>query len=300
MFRVNRKIGVKKETQGMLIGLVGVVIFGVTLPLTKLAAEVFNAEFISFGRATLAGIAGLIYITIQRAPLPSWAVIKRLVWIICGVIIGFPYLMTLAMVSGSSSHGGIILGFMPLLTTIVGVIKFKERPSKGFWLVSLMGTGIVLTYALIQGSGSLSTMDFLLLGATIFSAVGYAEGAELSRTMSPKLVISWAVVVALPINLLMTILNFQVEYIQVDPKYVMSFLFLGLFSMYIGFFFWYQGMALGGIARVGQVQLVQPFITLVFANLILAERLEAINFIFAGLVVLSVILGKHMLVKRVH
>jgi len=288
----------KKETKGMLIGFVGVIIFGLTLPISKLAVEVFSPEFISFGRAFVAGLAGLTYILVQRAPIPSWAIIKRMLLIILGIVVCFPYLMTLAMAKGSSSHGGIILGFMPLLTTIVGVVKFKERPSKGFWIASLLGTSVVLIYALIQGSGSLSYMDFLLLGATIFSALGYAEGGELSRIMSPKIVISWAVVISLPINGLVTYLTFQPEYLHVDLQYWSSFLFLGLFSMFIGFFFWYEGLSIGGISRVSQVQLLQPFITLVCANLILSERLELINFVFAALVVSSVLVGKQMLVKR--
>ena len=290
----------KKETTGMLIGLVGVIIFGLTLPASKLAVEVFHPAFVSFGRALIAGLAGLAYILINKAPIPSFSKIKKMLFIVFGIVVGFPYLMTLAMAKGSSSHGGIILGFMPLLTTIVGVIKFKERPSKGFWFASILGTSFVLIYALIQGSGSLSYMDFLLLSATIFSAIGYAEGAELSREISPKLVISWAVVIALPLNALVSFYFFEPSYLNVDPKYWQALLFLGLFSMYIGFFFWYEGLSMGGISRVSQVQLLQPFITLLCAYLLLAEPLKPINFIFAALVVSSVLLGKQMLVKRAH
>jgi drug/metabolite transporter (DMT)-like permease len=290
----------KKETSGMLIGLIGVTIFALTLPATKIAVTVFDPAFVSFGRAFIAGIAGLIYILIKKAPIPSLIHIKRMFFIVIGIVVAFPYLMSLAMAKGSSSHGGIILGFMPLLTTIVGVIKFKERPSKGFWFASILGTSFVLIYALIQGSGALSTMDFLLLSSTIFSAIGYAEGAELSREMSPKLVISWAVVLALPINAFITFYFFQQEYLKADVLYWQALLFLGLFSMYIGFFFWYEGLSMGGISRVSQVQLLQPFITLICANILLLEPLTTINFVFAALVVASVFLGKQMLVKRAY
>ncbi len=288
----------KNETKGMLIGLVGVCIFALTLPISKLAVEVFSPAFVSFGRAFIAGIAGLGYILVTKAPIPSWTILRRMLLIVVGIVIGFPYLMTLAMANGSSSHGGIILGFMPLLTTLFGVVRHKERPSKGFWLASLLGTTLVLTYALIQGSGSFSYMDFLLMTATIFSALGYAEGAELSRFINPKLVISWAVVIGLPINAVVTYITLPSNYLEVPLMYWQSLLFLGLFSMYIGFFFWYEGLSMGGISRVSQVQLTQPFITLIFANLVLSEKLEAINFIFAALVVASVFLGKQMLVKR--
>ena len=126
----------------------------------------------------------------------------------------------------------------------------------------------------------------------------YAEGAELSRFINPKLVISWAVVIGLPINAVVTYITLPSNYLEVPLMYWQSLLFLGLFSMYIGFFFWYEGLSMGGISRVSQVQLTQPFITLIFANLVLSEKLEAINFIFAALVVASVFLGKQMLVKR--
>jgi drug/metabolite transporter (DMT)-like permease len=282
----------------MLIGVVGILIFGLTLPMTKLAVEVFSPAFVSFGRATLAGCAGLIYIGWLKAPIPPWKTIKKMLFIIGGIVIGFPFLMTLAMSKGSSSHGGIILGFMPMMTTIVGVLRFKERPSKGFWFASIFGTALVLIYALIQGAGQLTIMDFLLLFAAIFSAIGYAQGGELSREISPRLVISWAVVLSLPLNGLVTYLAFQQEYLQVDAHYWYSFVFLGLFSMYIGFFFWYAGLSMGGISRVSQVQLLQPFFTLIFANIFLSEQLTAINFIFAGMVVLSILVGKKMLVVR--
>jgi len=284
----------------MFIGLVGIVIFALTVPMSKLAVEAFSPAFVSFGRATLAGCAGLLYIGWVKAPLPPWKTIKKIFFIIGGIVIGFPFLMTLAMSKGSSSHAGIVLGFMPMMTTIVGVIRFKERPSKGFWVASLIGTALVLIYALIQGAGQLTMMDLLLLLAAIFSAIGYAQGGDLSREMSPKLVISWAVVLSLPFNGLVTFLAFQQEYLQVDINYWYSFLFLGLFSMYIGFFFWYAGLSMGGISRVSQVQLLQPFFTLIFANLFLSEKLTAINFIFAALVVLSILVGKKMLVVRAH
>lgn len=290
----------KLETKGMFVGLVGIVIFALTVPMSKLAVDVFSPTFVSFGRATLAGCAGLLYILWLKAPLPPWKTIKKILVIIGGIVIGFPYLMTLAMSKGSSSHAGIILGFMPMMTTIVGVIRFKERPSKGFWIASFIGTALVLIYALIQGAGQLSMMDFLLLLAAIFSAIGYAQGGDLSREISPKLVISWAVVLSLPFNGLITFLAFQEEYLYVDIHYWCAFLFLGLFSMYIGFFFWYAGLSMGGISRVSQVQLLQPFFTLIFANLFLSEKLTAINFIFAALVVLSILVGKKMLVVRAH
>jgi drug/metabolite transporter (DMT)-like permease len=246
----------------MLIGLVGVAMFSLTLPITKIALEALNPYFISFGRATLAGLAALIYVISIKAPIPELQTLKKLGIIVLGVIVGFPLLLTLALDQGSSSHGAIMIGILPLVTSIVGAIRFKERPSIGFWIAAIVGAGLVLTYALITGSGQLSQMDILLVLACIFSAIGYAEGAELSRRINPKLVISWALIVSLPLNGLITVLNFEESFLRAEAQVWIAFVYLGLFSMYIGFFFWYAGLAKGGIARVSQVQLVQPFLTL--------------------------------------
>lgn len=284
----------------MLIGLVGIIIFGLTLPATKVALDSFSPAFISFGRAAIAGLIGLFYLLWRKEPIPQLAVLKKLLILVVGIVIAFPYLMTLAMANGSSAHGGIILGFMPIVTTVIGVIKFKERPSWGFWFASLLGTGLVLLYALIQGSGQLSRMDYLLMLAAFFSSAGYAQGAELARTMNPKVVISWAVVLSLPINLIVTAITYEPEYLHSDLPQYLGLLFVGIFSMYIGFFFWYEGLALGGIARVSQVQLIQPFVTLIGSAIFLSEKLTRLNVIFAVLVVLSILLGKTMLIKKAH
>lgn len=284
--------------RGMLIGLVGVAMFSLTLPITKIALEALNPYFISFGRATLAGIAALIYVISIKAPIPEPQILKKLGIIVLGVIVGFPLLLTLALDQGSSSHGAIVIGILPLVTSIVGAIRFKERPSIGFWIAAIVGAGLVLTYALITGSGQLSQMDILLVLACIFSAIGYAEGAELSRRINPKLVISWALIVSLPLNGLITVLNFEESFFRAEAQVWIAFVYLGLFSMYIGFFFWYAGLATGGIARVSQVQLVQPFLTLVAGSLLIGEAITWINIIFATLVVISVMVGKSMLIER--
>ena len=284
--------------RGMLIGLVGVAMFSLTLPITKIALEALNPYFISFGRATLAGLAALIYVISIKAPMPEPQILKKLGIIVLGVIVGFTLLLTLALDQGSSSHGAIVIGILPLVTSIVGAIRFKERPSIGFWMAAIVGAGLVLTYALITGSGQLSQMDFLLALACIFSAIGYAEGAELSRRINPKLVISWALIVSLPLNGLITVLNFEESFLRAGAQVWIAFVYLGLFSMYIGFFFWYAGLAKGGIARVSQVQLVQPFLTLVAGSLLIGEAITWINIVFATLVVISVMVGKSMLIER--
>ena len=221
-----------KETKGMLIGFIGILIFSLTLPVSKIAIQSFDPYFIAFGRAALAGLIALAYLVILREPMLTKADLPRFVVIALGVVFGFPILTTVAMAYGSSSHGAVILGMMPLATTVIGVVRFGERPSTGFWLVSLLGAALVATYALLKSSGSFTLV------------------------------------------------------------------YLSLFPMFLGFFFWYEGLAVGGIARVSQVQLIQPFCTLFAANILLGEPLTWMNLIFAVLVVSTVILGKRMLVQR--
>jgi len=289
---------VNKDTKGMLIGFIGILIFSLTLPVSKIAILSFDPYFIAFGRATLAGTVALAYLLYKKEIMPSKADFAKFVVIALGVVFGFPIFTTVAMTEGSSSHGAVILGMMPLATTVIGVIRFKERPSLGFWLVSLLGAALVVVYALLKSSGSFTYVDGLLVLGGISACVGYVEGGELSRKMNPRSVISWALVISLPVNIVMSYVTFNTQYVHAGPIAWTSFLYLSLFSMFIGFFFWYEGLAVGGIARVSQVQLLQPFCTLVVASVLLGDSLTITNLFFAFLVVSTVVLGKRMLVKR--
>ena len=282
----------------MLIGFIGILIFSLTLPVSKIAIESFNPYFIAFGRATLAGLFAIAYLVIQRAPMLAKADLAKFVVIALGVVFGFPILTTVAMAYGSSSHGAVILGMMPLATAVIGVVRFGERPSIGFWLVSLLGAALVVIYALLKSSGSFTLVDGLLVLGGICACIGYVEGGELSRTMNPRAVISWALVISLPINIVCSYFTFTPSYLDAGAMAWTIFAYLSLFPMYLGFFFWYEGLAVGGIARVSQVQLIQPFCTLFAANILLGEPLTWMNLVFAVLVVSTVILGKRMLIKR--
>lgn len=282
----------------MLIGFIGILIFSLTLPVSKIAVLTFDPYFIAFGRACLAGFFALAYLLYKQAPLPSKTDLVKIAVIALGVVFGFPIFTTVAMTEGSSSHGAVILGMMPLATTVIGVIRFKERPSMGFWLVSIVGAALVMTYALLKSAGSLSYIDGLLVLGGICACIGYVEGGELSRRMNPSVVISWALVISLPFNMMATYFTFSPAYWSADAIALTSFIYLSLFSMYLGFFFWYEGLAVGGIARVSQVQLIQPFCTLLAASFFLGDSLTIMNMVFAFLVVSTVVLSKRMLVKR--
>lgn len=287
-----------KETKGMLIGFVGILIFSLTLPVTKIAILSFDPYFIAFGRATLAGALALAYLVIFKEPMLAKADIGKLVVIALGVVFGFPIFTTVAMAYGSSSHGAVILGMMPLASTVIGAIRFGERPSIGFWMVSLLGAALVVTYALLKSSGSFTLVDVLLVLGGICACIGYVEGGELSRKMNPRAVISWALVISLPANIVFSYLTFDSAYLNVGTFAWSIFVYLSLFPMFLGFFFWYEGLAIGGIARVSQVQLIQPFCTLIVASILLGDSLTWTNVVFAVLVVSTVILGKRMLIKR--
>lgn len=287
-----------KETKGMLIGFIGILIFSLTLPVTKLAILSFNPYFIAFGRATLAGAVALAYLVVKHEPMLAKADIGKFVVIALGVVFGFPILTTVAMTHGSSSHGAVILGMMPLATTVIGVIRFGERPSLGFWVVSVLGAALVVVYALLKSSGSFTLVDILLVLGGICACIGYVEGGELSRKMNPRAVISWALVISLPFNIVFSYLTFNSAYFDAGIGAWTIFIYLSLFPMFLGFFFWYEGLAIGGIARVSQVQLIQPFCTLLAASILLGDSLTWMNLVFAVLVVSTVILGKQMLIKR--
>ena len=281
-----------QETKGMWLGFIGVLMFSLTLPFTRIAVAELSPYFVTFGRSLLGGICALLLFTYTRPKLPTKNQLLRLCVIALGVVYGFPLLVSLAMQTLPSAHGGIVLGVLPLATAVVGALRFKERPSMAFWATAILGSVLVIAYAALNGSGGVAPEDGLLFVAIASAAIGYSEGGKLSEEMSAVDVISWALVLTLPINLLLTYQFLDFDVYAVSTSAIASFMYVGLVSMYIGFFFWYRGLALGGVARVGQVQLLQPFLTLVGAYFLLGEPITAMNVGFAVSVLAVVVLGK--------
>ena len=281
-----------QETKGMWLGFIGVLMFSLTLPFTRIAVAELSPYFVTFGRSLLGGVCALFLFFITRPKLPTQSQLMRLCVIALGVVYGFPLFVSLAMQTLPSAHGGIVLGVLPLATAVVGALRFKERPSMAFWATAILGSVLVITYASLSGSGGLAPEDGLLFVAIASAAIGYSEGGKLSEEMSAVQVISWALVLTLPINLFFTCLFLDFEIRSVSTPAIISFAYVGLVSMYIGFFFWYRGLALGGVARVGQVQLLQPFLTLAGAYFLLDEQITAMNVGFALSVLVVVVLGK--------
>lgn len=285
------------ETKGMLLGFIGVLMFSLTLPFTRIAVAELSPYFVTFGRSSLGGICALLLFAFTKPKLPTKNQLIRLSVMALGVVYGFPLFISLAMKTLPSAHGGIVLGVLPLATAVVGALRFNERPSLAFWITAVTGSLLVITYASLNGSGGLASEDWLLFVAIASASIGYSEGGKLSEEMSSVEVISWALVLTLPINIFLTYQYIDFEISAVSTSAIISFVYVGLISMYIAFFFWYRGIALGGVARVGQVQLLQPFLTLVGAYFLLDEQITAMNIGFALCVLAVVVLGKRTRAK---
>lgn len=282
----------------MWLGAIGVAIFSLTLPFTRMAVAELNPVLVALGRAVVAAIGSAVLLWWIGAPRPTAQQGKALVIIALGVVIGFPVFSSIAMRYVPASHGAIMLGILPLATALFGALRFGERPSIGFWIAAVAGSAIVVAFALSQGQGTLHPADFALFAAVVAAAMGYAEGGRLSQTMGGVQVISWALLLSMPILLPLTIWLGWHYGVAASPRAWAGFAYVSVFSMFIGFFFWYKGLALGGIARVGQVQLLQPFLTLVGAALIVGETLELRNILFAVAVIAVVAFGRRMSIKR--
>jgi len=287
-----------QETRGMWLGTIGVAIFSLTLPFTRMAVAELNPVLVALGRAVVAAAASAVLLWWLRAPRPTRAQLRALIITSLGVVVGFPVLSSIAMRYVPASHGAIVVGILPLATALFGALRFGERPSFGFWAAALAGSAIVVAFALWQGGGALHIADLALFGAVVAAAMGYAEGGRLSQAMGGQQVISWALVLSMPVLLPVTLWLCWTYGVSASAQAWIGFGYVSLFSMFIGFFFWYKGLALGGIARVGQVQLLQPFLTLIGAALILGETLEAHNFLFAIAVLAVVAVGRRMTIRR--
>ena len=287
--------------KGLWLGLVGIVIFSVTLPMTRLAvgsleAPQMSGMFIAAGRAVVAAALSAVFLLATRAPLPRRGDWWPLAITAGGVVFGFPFLTSIAMRYVEAMHASVIVGVLPLATAAVGALLHRQRPSKGFWLCAALGSALVVAFALLKsgsaGGVSLRVADLLLLAAMLCAAVGYGYGARLSQRMRAEHVICWALVISLPLTLPLAFISWPQAPVKAAAWW--GFAYVAVFSMWLGFFAWYRGLALGGTVRVSQVQLVQPFLSMLFAVPLLGERLDAVTVGFAVAVIATVFIGKKM------
>ena len=271
---------------GWINGMLGVCIFSGSLPATRIAVMDLDPFFLTYIRASVAGILAVTLLALLRVKRPQSSHVMSLITVSLGVIIGFPLLTAMALKHVTSAHSLVFTGLLPLSTAIFGVIRGGERPQKAFWVFSVTGSLLVAGFA-FTGDVSLSaTGDVLMLAAVAACGLGYAEGARLSREMGGWQVISWALVLSLPFMLLATYLTLPADLNHIGTPAWVALGYVSLFSMFLGFVFWYRGLVLGGIAAVGQLQLLQPFIGLCLSVVLLHETVTPLM----GIVTLGVIL----------
>jgi drug/metabolite transporter (DMT)-like permease len=315
----------RDETRGLILGFAAVVMFALTLPMTRLAVGTVEAPqlpplFVTAGRAAVAGLLAAVYLAVTRASWPARSLrslppvgagplwggpaagrparvhAASLAWCALGTVVGFPLFLALALRHVPAAHGAVITGVLPLATAVAAALLFRQRPSAGFWLCAVAGCALVLGFAAWRGGGALHMADALLLAAVASAALGYVHGAKLARAMTAEQVIGWVLVLSLPLTLpaaLATLPSLS-ALAQVRASAWAGFGYVSLVSMWLGFFAWYRALALGGTVRVSQVQLVQPFLSLLFAVPLLGEPLDAVTVAFALAVVATVFVGRRM------
>lgn len=264
-----------RETLGWLLGFAGVLAFSFTLPFTRIASPELGGLFTGIGRALLAAALATAIVVVRRDPRPAREHWRPLAIVALGTVFGFGPLVSIAMAFVPAVHGIVVVGLLPAATAIMAVLRAGERPGLPFWLACAAGVVSVLVFAVVQGAGRLQPADGLLLAAVLLAALGYAEGGRLTRQMPGWRVICWALILSLPLLIVLSAAVIVVAGMPSgDAAAWWSFLYLGSVSMLLGFFPWYSGLALGGVARVGQIQLVQPVLSLLWAWMILGERIS--------------------------
>jgi len=264
----------ESSASGWINGLIGVVIFSGSLPATRVAVLEFDPVFLTVARATLAALLALGLLLLFKEKRPARSQLVPLLIVALGVVVGFPLLTALALQYVTSAHSIVFVGLLPLATAVFGVLRGGERPRPVFWCFSVLGSLMVVGFAVAQGLTASPRGDILMLLAILACGLGYAEGAKLSRTLGGWQVICWALVLALPIMAALTLWRLPASFANISTPGWFSLAYVSLFSMLIGFVFWYRGLAQGGIAAVGQLQLLQPFFGLALAATLLHEHVS--------------------------
>lgn len=265
---------VSPGTEALLLGGLGVLAFSFSMPATRAAAPELGGTFVGLGRSLMAALLAGGLLLARHEPLPARAHWSGIVIVVFGVILGFPLLSAIAMQSLPAVHGAVATGLLPAMTAVMGVLRAGERPSPFFWLGCGIGVVAVLAFAVVEGEGHLRQGDLLLMIAVGLGALGYAEGARLAREIDGWRVICWALVTAAPFLILPVLLAFRHHDLSASPRAWLGFGYVSVVSAFLGFFAWYRGLALGGVARIGQLQLMQPVLTLIWSALLLGEAIR--------------------------
>jgi drug/metabolite transporter (DMT)-like permease len=289
-------LATQKISSGWLNGFIGVLIFSGSMPATKIAVMDMSPVFVTLARATIAGILALIVLLVLKEKRPSRNSLWSLIIVAFGAVIGFPLLSSLALAHISSAHSLVFLGLLPLVTAVFAVLRGGEKPKPVFWFFSILGSVLVIGYAFYQGINASPIGDLLMLAAIVLCGLAYAEGARLSKILGGWQVISWALVISLPLMLPLMFVFKPVSLSTVSAGAWLGLAYISLFSMFIGFIFWYKGLAQGGIASVGQLQLLQPFFGLALAATLLHEEVS-LNMIAVTIGIILCVAGSKKFAK---
>lgn len=287
------------KQRGLLLGVIGMCLFAGTLPATRLAVSGFDPLFLTVARAALAGLAGLVVLLITRRRVPPRSLWLEMFAAALCTVVGFPLFAALAMMTVPAAHGGVVLGILPLATAAAAAVFAHERPSLGFWLASAVGAIIVLTFMLRRNSGeTFSAGDLFLLGTVASGALGYTFSGRLAARIPGWEVISWQVVIFLPLAALATFALWPGDIANVSISSWAGLGYVGFVSQYTAFFVFNAALAIGGIARVGQIMLLQPFVIVALALPVNGEPINVETILFAAAVVATVLIGQRMRVAR--
>jgi drug/metabolite transporter (DMT)-like permease len=288
-----------RQNLGLMLGVLGVAVFAGSLPASRVAVSEVDPYFLTAMRAALAGLGGLTMLLIARRKFPPREAWWPLVATAITIVLGFPLLSAMAMVTVPSSHGGVILGIMPLATTAAAAVIEGERPSAGFWIAAVIGSAVVMAFAIYRSGGySLSAGDLLLLVAVVCGGIGYTYSGQLAGLMPGWEVISWAVVISLPLSLLAVFFTWPADVGAISPRVWTAILYAGLMAQFVGFFLWNAAMAMAGISRIGQIGLLQPVFVALIAAAFAREPLDPVTMMFVGAVIATVAIGTRLRVRR--
>jgi drug/metabolite transporter (DMT)-like permease len=276
---------------GLGLGALGVLCFSLSFPATKLAVAGIDPWLVAFGRAAVAAALAAAVLVAVRAPVPDRGQRRRLVAVAGGVVVGFPLFSSLALTTTGSAHGAVVIAVLPAATALVAVLRGGERPGAGFWVAASAGLVVVVAFTVATAGGGLGAGDLFLLLATAVCAVGYAEGGALSRELGGARTICWALVLSAPLTVAVTLLAAALAPpMHAGPTAWLGFGYVALVSMFLGFFAWYAGLARGGVARIGQVQLLQPILTVGWSAALLGEHVGVAT-VLTGAAVLTCVVA---------
>jgi len=287
------------ETLGLLYGFIGVFSFSLTLPATRAAVAEFDPILVGLGRGVFAAILAAIVLRLTHQLRPSRHQLQGLAVVAIGVVLGFPLLSAWAMQRLPAAHGAVVLGVLPLATAIAGVLRAGDRPTSRFWIASAIGSATVVSFGIWSGAGSLQGADLALLAAVVAAAFGYAEGGRLAQKLGGWQVICWALVIAAPFEAIPMAVLTDWSHLTASTTAWIGFAYVILVSQFLGFFAWYHGLSIGGVARVGQIQLLQPFLTILASALLLGETITPVTVAAACLVMLTVAIGRRSKINKV-